>query len=433
MKNIIFLIIILFFLSNSLFGQNIKTLEAKETLEEKIDPAINQIIKSFELPGLAVGIVRDNEIVYAKGYGVKNIKSKDPITHESLFHMASVSKPFVATAIVQLMEKGKININEPVVKYLPYFKIDDERYKEITIQQMLSHTSGMSDTDDYGWSNPEFDDGAAERYVKSLVHERLLFEPGTDWTYSNIAFEVLGDVIAKISNMSFEDYVKKNILNPIGMNNSTFLKTEVSTKLNTTPHIRVYNTEVSKIYPYNRAHAPSSTFHSSVSEMCKWAMVNLNRGVINNKRILRQECYDLLWKQYTRGIGLSWFMRRFNMNRTIRHGGGDTGYATEFVMLPEKNIAVVVFANCDYAPVWEISRIILGIIFDQEYDIPLTPVFIPLSKLMKVNNITEVVKLYHNLKKKHIHDYNFDEEQLDYFGSSLRHPEKSIRQLKYSN
>lgn len=413
MKRYLFSIIAVILLNNPAIGQNFSNLNTK------IDPIIGKIMESYVIPGLAVGIVKDNEIVFQKGYGVKNIDLKTKITKESLFHMASVSKPFVATAIVQLMEKGKIDINDPVVKYLTYFKLNDERYKDITIQQMLSHTSGMPDTDDYGWDNPEYDEGAAERYTKSLVNEKLVYKPGTNFGYSNIAFEVLGDVISKVSGMPFEDYVKKNILDPIGMKNSTFLKSEISNELNTSPHIRLYETEVSKIYPYNRAHAPSSTLHSNISEMCKWAMVNLNRGILNNRRILNEESYKLLWKQYTRGIGLSWFMGRFNKIQTIRHGGGDTGYATEFVMMPEKNIAIVVLSNCDYAPVWEISRIIFGIIFEQDYTIPNPPAFIPISRFIKHNDINELLAYINELRENQKEEYTFDEDQLDYLGKSF--------------
>jgi len=149
-----------------------------------IEDAIGSIMKSFELSGLAVGIVKKGENAYTKGFGVKNIATREPITPTSLFHMASISKTFVCTAIMQLIEKGKISLSAPVVTYLPYFKLDDDRYSSITIQQMLSHLSGMPDVDSYHWDQPEYDDGALERYVRSLSHNKLIAAPGEKFSYS---------------------------------------------------------------------------------------------------------------------------------------------------------------------------------------------------------------------------------------------------------
>jgi CubicO group peptidase (beta-lactamase class C family) len=143
-----------------------------------IEDAIGSIMKFFELPGLAVGIVKKGETVYARGFGVKNIATREPVTPSSLFHMASISKTFVCTAIMQLIEKGKISLSASVVTYLPYFKLDDDRYTSITIQQMLSHLSGMPDVESYDWDQPEYDDGALERYVRSLNHKKLISAPG---------------------------------------------------------------------------------------------------------------------------------------------------------------------------------------------------------------------------------------------------------------
>ncbi len=123
--------------------------------EEKIESLIQKSMHSFQIPGLAIGIVENNKIVYAKGFGVKNLNTNEPVTTGSLFHMASVSKPFSATSIMQLVEQGNMDLDAPVVRYLSYFKIDDERYKDITVRQMLGHLSGMPDVRDNQWDKPE--------------------------------------------------------------------------------------------------------------------------------------------------------------------------------------------------------------------------------------------------------------------------------------
>jgi CubicO group peptidase (beta-lactamase class C family) len=148
--------------------------------------------------------------------------------------------------------------------------MNEERYRAITVQQMLSHVSGMPDEEMYYWDQSEYDEGVLERYVRSLGYASLLFAPGESFAYSNIAYEVLGDLIAKLSGQSFEAYMRMHLLHPLGMSTSTFFKHEVPPELAMTPHVSVPQIMLSPVYPYHRAHAPSSTLHSSALEMCHW-------------------------------------------------------------------------------------------------------------------------------------------------------------------
>ena len=146
-------------------------------LDTVLTPYIENIITSYDLPGVAVGIVKDNKIIYAKTFGYLNTETKEPVTLTSLFHMASVSKPFVATAIMQLVEQNKMHLDSTVVSYLPYFKLDDDQYKNITIKQMLNHVSGMPDVQDYEWYKPVYDEGALEQYVRSISSKKMRSAP----------------------------------------------------------------------------------------------------------------------------------------------------------------------------------------------------------------------------------------------------------------
>src|SRR5947209_2717949 len=126
-------------------------------LQTELDPKINDAISKGQLPGFAIGVVKNGKLIYAKGFGVAKLGSNTSITTQSLFHMASVTKTFLATATMQLVEQGKIDLDAPVTKYLPYFKLDDGRFGQIKIRQMLSHTSGIPDVTDYHWDKPEYD------------------------------------------------------------------------------------------------------------------------------------------------------------------------------------------------------------------------------------------------------------------------------------
>ena len=281
--------------------------------------------------------------------------------------MASVSKPFVATAIMQLVERGTLNLDDRVTRWLPYFRLADDRYGEITIRQVLNHTSGMPDVDDYEWNKPQFDVGAAERYVRAMAGQRLLWAPGTRWQYSNMAFDALGDLIAKASGVSFEAFVKTHVLEPLGMKSSSFIYPEIDERLRTTGHIG-NPARVSPVYPYNRRHAPSSTLNSNVIDMARWTLANLNRGQLEGHRILRPESYEALWTPATQTsmdgarMGLSWFLGDHAGRRTVFHPGGDTGFRSYVMLLPDDGIGVVLASNWEGTPRETLVREVLDLV-----------------------------------------------------------------------
>jgi CubicO group peptidase (beta-lactamase class C family) len=403
--------------------------ETKDRFKTELEPIIQQAMAQAEVPGFAIAVVQNQKIVYAAGFGVRNLtRSDDKITPESLFHMASITKPFVATSVMQLVEQGRIELDAPLVKYLPYFHMKDERYKTITIRQMLTHTSGMPDVEDYEWDKPQYDDGALERYVRSLKPLSLIAAPGTRFQYSNMAYEILGDVIAKVSGQSFEDYVRQHILEPLGMSHSTLFMKQADPQRLTSPHNvnASFDVAVSPVFPYNRMHSPSSTLYSSVLDMTRWAMANMNRGELNGKRMLKASTYDVMWKpageQWSQ-IGISWFLRKYKDHRVIGHGGGDTGFRSNLAMLPDDGIAVVMMSNYDGpSPLSGITNAALDVALGLKPE-PL-PAFKPtiakvVYKTMASDGIDAAIKKYQALKQTAPDGYNFAEEQLNALGYRL--------------
>jgi CubicO group peptidase (beta-lactamase class C family) len=339
--------------------------------EITLQPWIERLLQQEHRPGLAIAVVEANRVAYARGFGVKRLGKNDPITTRSLFHMASITKPFVATSLMQLVEQGKVDLDAPVVRYLPYFRIADDRYPTITVRQMVTHSSGMPDVDDYEWDKPQYDDGALERYVRSLSDRKLQFAPGEMFRYSNMAFEVLGDVIAKVSGQSFDDYVQDHILTPLRMTDSTVLIRRADPGLMTWGHELDAGGRPfpSKVFPYNRMHSPSSNLHSNVLDMARWAMANMNRGELDGRRILQGSTHALMWKRGTSPVGISWFVGDYRGTPMIGHSGGDTGYRTDLAMLPEKKIAVVWMMNSDWRGSGDLTRAAIDVALGQ----PLQP------------------------------------------------------------
>ena len=390
--------------------------ESGDSLEAKLTPYLEKMMDAYDLPGLSIGVVQEGEIVYAKAFGSQNIKTLEPVTIRSLFHMASISKPFVATAVMQLVEQGKLGLEDPVIRHIPYFHLEGGPYDSITIRQMLNHISGLPDVQDYEWENPVYDEGALEQYVRSISGEKMIAPPEKKFAYSNMAFECLGDVISKASGKTFADYVKENILDPTGMGESTFLKPEYLPGNWAAPHLQFSSTTPWDGYPYNRMHGPSSTLHSNAVEMCRWAIINMNRGIQEDQQILESGSYDLLWKPWFQTgekshVGLSWFLGEYRGEKTVGHGGGDTGFNTEFVMLPDRSMAVAVLCNLNPAPVGKIGEAAMDVLLGHEPGTVIRPASIPVYREMKENGVDAAAALWDSLQVHHAGSYDFGPRQ----------------------
>ena len=320
---------------------------------DSLEKYIIQYMDWYNLPGLAVGLVNDGEIVYTKGFGVKCVNGTEEVTKNTIFSIASVTKLFVGISVMQLYEENKMDLNDPISKYLPYFELSDSLYKNITITQLLNHTSGLPDDsgDEFylSWKNPEYDDSALERYVKGLKIKNLESIPGEKYIYSNIGYEILGCMIAEVTGVSLEEYINKNILEAIDMPQSNMLLKNIDKNLLACPNIlnKDLKYEQNEFFPYTRRHAASGTLLSNVEDMCHFAITILNRGKIDGRRILKDSSLKkMLTPENDNPAGLSFHVEKIDSITTlIFHAGGDPGFRTEFIIIPEKAIGVVMMTN----------------------------------------------------------------------------------------
>jgi CubicO group peptidase (beta-lactamase class C family) len=345
-------------------------------------PELQAIVRDFvaqhHVPGLAAGIWKRGDVMLRIGLGNHDGPESPPIDGETVFHLASVTKPLVATAVLQLVTDGKMCLDCPLQRYLPYFSMQGEGAERITIRQLLTHTAGTGDTNDFGWTTPEYDDGAVERYVRSLASVPLDFVPGSAWRYSNRGFDILADAIAKADGRPFETVIQQRILTPLGMRRSTLLMSDIDSARMAIGHRRD-GTAVG-YYPYNRRHAGSSTLHSTLDDMLRWAAANLGRGALGERRILPASAYDELWRPHwniratiaeqTRAagyafpydslaIGLSWFLPVQEGRQLVYHSGSDPGFASNVLLSPSEQIGVVVLINASGADPRALSRDLL--------------------------------------------------------------------------
>jgi CubicO group peptidase (beta-lactamase class C family) len=306
-----------------------------------------------------------------------NLDTHIPMHIDALFHHASVTKLFVATALLQLRDHAKLDLDAPVVSYLPYFRLNDPRYRTITVRQMMQHNSGMPDTEEFEWENPNYDEAALENYVRSISDLALESEPGTRCAYSNIAYEVLGDVIAKVSGLSFEEYIAQNILVPLGMKTATLLLRQADMDLMATPHTHTPYPEgpvrVSTVFPYNREHGPSSTLYASVLDTSRFALAYLNGGALDGMQLLSAETIAEMWdptvttgKTYWKGIGLTWFVSEMVGQKIVGHDGEDVGFSSGLSLAPALGSGVIVLCNADGTNIEEDGDAILALLIREQ-------------------------------------------------------------------
>jgi CubicO group peptidase (beta-lactamase class C family) len=389
-----------------------------------LDSVLEEIMTRWSIPGLGVGIVQEGEIIYARGFGVQSLETGKPVTPKTIFCIASISKCFVATAVMQLAEKGKISLDAPLIRYLPYFKLDDERYAQITLRQMLSHTSGMPDLDESEYdvlvAQPEYYDAAAERYVRGLSNRKMVAAPGERFSYSNIAYNVLGDMIAKVSGQTFEAYMKEHILFPAGMPDSTFFFPEVDQDRLAVPHLRTPEMIVNPVYPYHRADAPSSFLHSTIVDMCHWCIACLNQGSYAGQRILTPASYELMWTPVAEwgfpplyeDIGLGWTLGHFDGIKTVSHGGMGFGWTDFLTLLPEKKRAAVILCNEESFARSRTIRAAIHAMLDRPPLVGTVSWMIPITLALSEGGIQAAYDRCAVLKQSRRDEFVFDEDDL---------------------
>lgn len=390
----------------------------------QLNAVLEEIVARWGIPGLGVGIVQEGEIVYAKGFGVQSLTTGVPVTPESIFCVASITKCFVATAVMQLAERGQIDLDTPLVHYLPYFQLDDARYLQITPRLILSHTSGMPDLDEDEYDellyHPEYDDGAAERYVRGLGHRKMIAAPGERFAYSNIAYNVLGDLIAKVSGQSFEAYMKAQILLPAGMPASTLLLSEVAQDRLAVPHLRVPEMMVNPTYPYHRADAPASFLHSTVIDMCHWAITSLDQGRDPAARLLSPSGYEKMWTPVAEWgypplyehIGLGWTLGHFEGLKTVSHGGMGFGWTDFITLLPEKRRGAIVLCNEES---WARTRSVyaaLNTMLDQEPRANPVSWMVPVSRALQERGVAAAYTRATEIRDGNGEEYYCDADDL---------------------
>jgi len=313
------------------------------------------------LPGVAVGVVSDQELVWAKGFGYANVQAKRPMTPQTKFRMASHSKLFTATAIMQLREQGKLRLDDPVSKYLPWFKLkpagDDDG--PVTIEQLLGHASGLPREAGDHWTTMSF---PTEDELKKLMADReAAFAPQVRWKYSNLAYSIAGLVVEQVSGQRWADYVHQHIYQPLGMTASSVDK---NVEGMATGYGRRLPDGSRDTVPFMdaRGMAAATGITSTVEDMAKFVSAQFRKGKMGGRQILStgslREMHRVrsLDNNWTSGTGIGFGVNRVGNKTYVGHGGGYPGYTTQTTIQLDDKVGVIVLTNTNDSNPGEIAR-----------------------------------------------------------------------------
>lgn len=323
--------------------------------------------ETFSVPGVAIGIIKDGEIIHAKGYGVLEAGKNARVDEHTIFSIGSITKTFTSGAIALLVAEGKLDWDDKVVDHIPGFRLSDPWIThEVTVRDLLSHRIGLSP----GAGGLMFyasNDFSREELIEKMRHFRQSSGFRTKFVYDNLAYVVLGDIIERTTGKAYEDFIDKRLIKPIGMDECAANTRKLSRyKNNASPHTMVDgHIEVARrLSPMTQAapFAAAGGVYCSVDSLLRYLRVHLNDGVLSNGHILfNAEEHEEMWTPQTLGsvsdrerewdemnfttYGLGWQVSDMHGMKTVSHGGGVPGVRSFIMIVPELNLATVVLTN----------------------------------------------------------------------------------------
>jgi CubicO group peptidase (beta-lactamase class C family) len=342
----------------------ITNLFAQETpafIKDSLDTYVETALADWQIPGIAVCVVKDGKVMVMKGYGVKEVGTSNKVDENTLFMIGSNSKAFTGTAMTMLAADKKLSLDSPVIKYLPNFKLYDRWVtKEANIRDLLCHRLGF---ETFQGDFIYFDSDLTTAEVREKFSKvKPLYSFRSRWGYTNAAFMTAGEIIPKVSGKTWAEYIKENIFTPLEMTNSLALSKDIKTASNkATAHTVAQG--VLKTIPYGNIDnlAAAGSISSSINDMSHWVMVQLNKGKYNDKQVIPAEALMQTWtphsilgngghpynKSHFSLYGLGWFLKEYSGRQIVSHTGGVNGFVTSVTLVPEEKLGIIVLTNTD--------------------------------------------------------------------------------------
>jgi CubicO group peptidase (beta-lactamase class C family) len=405
-KNFSILTVCAAMLSNALvFGQNASPPEQLKN----IDSYIEKGMIDWQVPGLSIAVIKDDKIVYAKGYGVREIGKTERVDEKTLFAVGSVTKSFTAAGVGLLIDEKKIILDEPVVKYLPAFKLFDENLTQsATVRDLLAQRTGL----------PRANASLLIGYDRNETLRRMQFlKPvapiRSQFTYQNQMYLALGLMTEQVAKTNWDDFVRQRLFAPLKMTTSNTSVNALKNERNVAqPHAIIQNKP--QVLPYRSidSYAPAGAINSNAIELTNWVRMFLNKGKFEDKQILSPQMVRIMTAQQTvipvspftekltptthfQGYGMGWFVRDYRGRKVVEHGGNVDGMTAQIGMLPEENLGIVILSNLDSGsfPSALMYRVFDSFLGDADKQIDLSAEYMKLVKQGEAQQSTQEKEL----------------------------------------
>jgi CubicO group peptidase (beta-lactamase class C family) len=330
----------------------------------EIDEYAAKALRDWGVPGMAVAIVKDDRVVFAKGYGVRETGKPAPVDEHTLFAVASNTKAFTAAALAILVDEGKVRWDDPVTKYLPSFQLfDTYATRELTLRDLLSHRSGLATFGgDLLWYETTYNRDEILRRIRFL---KPVSSFRSRYGYQNVMFLAAGQVVAAVTGKSWDDFVRERFFAPLGMNSTNTSIKEFRPGANVASPHNELNGRLRIVHYGNVDGAgPAASINSSVADMAQWIRLQLGRGTYQGKQIFSPRVAREMWQPVTilpiseanerfiptlhfNTYGLGWFLNDYHGRKVVTHSGGLDGMISRVGMLPEERLGLVILTNSE--------------------------------------------------------------------------------------
>ena len=325
-----------------------------------LDEYVNQSLKDWSVPGLAIAVIKDDRIVLAKGFGVRELGKPEPVDERTVFAIGSSSKAFTSAAIAMLVDDKKLKWDDPAAQFLPGFQLYDPYVtRELTVRDLLTHRVGLERGDQL-WYATTFDRGDILRRIRYLKPSSSM---RSKFGYQNIMFLAAGQVVRSVSGQEWDDFVRERIFVPLGMKDtSTSIQTLPRSHDVATPHSK-FDGQIVPI-PYRNIDniAPAGSINSNVLDMAQWVRLHLGNGTYEGKPLvspgsvkemstpqtvirLEGQMARLYPEAHFLNYGLGWFLSDYRGRKLVEHGGSIDGMRALVAMIPEEKLGVVILTN----------------------------------------------------------------------------------------
>lgn len=331
---------------------------------EAFDAYVAEAVREWNVPGLAIALVHGDSMIFAKGYGVRDVRRPDLVDEHTRFAIGSTTKAMTTAALAMLIDEGKLSWDDRVIEHIPELRLHDPyATRELTVRDLLTHRSGLPGTDFY-W-------GAAGYSMDEMIQRLEYVEPvssfRSQWNYQNVVYALGGELVERISGMPWDAFVHERIFAPLGMNETQALDDDILQKPNVvSPHGATGDSL--HVVPQRTVDAVASvgSVWSSVSDMSKWMRFMLDSARVNGERLISAETFNEivtpeiraplsiyssleLVKPYMLGYALGWFVHDFDNDIVWMHTGSINGLSAIVGLLPRHRFGVVVLVNRDHA------------------------------------------------------------------------------------